>query len=111
MRDRWVHRNMSLRLAASLVDSGEWALEHAHLMHSKTLLMHGSDDTLTCPKASIEFAESASDVVCFKLWHGCRHDLHDDLQRERVLGYMTRWMKQQCVVTFKVNLPTAAQVA
>ncbi len=102
LRDRWVHRNMSLRLAANLVDSGEWALNNAHLLQSPTLVMHGSDDTLTCPKASLAFAEATNGMAAFKAWHGCRHDLHDDLQRERVFDAMTRWMKQRCIVSFKL---------
>lgn len=111
LRDRWVHRNMSLRLATNLVDSGKWALENAFLLQSQTLLMHGSEDTLTCPKASLAFAESSNGMATFKAWQGCRHDLHDDLQRERFFDYMTRWMKQQCIITFKVTRASIAEVA
>ncbi len=111
LRDRWVHRNMSLRLAANLVDSGAWALKNAYLLKPRTLLMHGSDDKLTCPKASSEFAQSAEGNVTFKAWHGCRHELHDDLQREPVFDYMTHWMKQQCIVGFKIMRSAIASVA
>ena len=108
LRDKWVHRNMSLRLAASLVDSGLWALENAYLLQSRTLLMHGSDDTLTSPLATQAFADASNGMATFKMWHGSRHDLHDELQRERVFEYMTRWMKQQCVTTFKIVRPVLA---
>ena len=111
LRDKWVHRNMSLRLAANLVDSGLWALGNAHLLECKALLMHGSDDTLTSPLATQSFAESSSGVATFKMWHGCRHDLHDELQRERVFEYLTRWMKQQCVTAFKITRPVLATAA
>lgn len=108
LRDKWVHRTMSLRLAANLVDSGLWALENANLLQSRTLLMHGSDDTLTSPLATQAFADSANGMATFKMWHGSRHDLHDELQRERVFEYMTRWMKLQCVTTFKIVRPVLA---
>ena len=108
LRDKWVHRNMSLRLAANLVDSGLWALENAHLLQSNTLLMHGSDDTLTSPLATQAFAEASNGMATFKMWHGSRHDLHDELQRERVFEYMIRWMKLQCVTTFKIVRPVLA---
>ena len=111
LRDRWVHRNMSLRLAINLVDSGLWALENSPLLQSRTLLMHGSEDTLTCPKASQLFAEKSNGMAMFRLWNGCRHDLHDELQRERVFDFMTRWMKQQCVTSFKLTRPVLADVA
>jgi alpha-beta hydrolase superfamily lysophospholipase len=102
---------MSLRLAANLVDSGLWAIENSHLLDSKALLMHGSEDTLTCVKATKEFSEASNGFSTFKLWNGCRHDLHDDLQRERVFDYMTRWMKQQCITSFKIMRPTAVEAA
>ena len=108
LRDKWVHRNMSLRLAANLVDSGLWALENASLLQSRTLLMHGSDDTLTSPIATQAFADASNGMATFKMWHGSRHDLHDELQRERVFEYMTRWMKLQCVTTFKIVRPVLA---
>ncbi len=111
LRDRWVHRTMSLRLAANLVDSGQWALDNASLLQLPTLLMHGSDDTLTSPKASQTFAEASNGKATFKLWAGCRHDLHDELQRERVFDYMTRWMKQRCITTFKIARPLVVEAA
>jgi acylglycerol lipase len=105
LMDRWVHRNMSLRLATSLIDSGLWALEHADQLRTRMLVMHGLDDTLTCPMASKSFAESSNGMALFKGWSGCRHDLHDELQRERVFDYMTHWMKQQCITSFKFKRP------
>ena len=108
LRDKWVHRNMSLRLAANLVDCGLWALENANLLQSRTLLMHGSDDTLTSPLATQAFADASNGMATFKMWHGSRHDLHDELQRERVFEYMTRWMKLQCVTSFKIARPALA---
>jgi len=102
---------MSLRLAANLIDSGAWALANAHLLQARTLLMHGSDDKLTCPEATLEFANASNGVATFKAWHGCRHDLHDDLQRERVFEHMTHWMKQQCIVSYKISRTASASVA
>ena len=111
LRDPWVHRNMSLRLAINLVDSGLWALDNASLLQFRTLLMHGSEDTLTCSKASQSFAEASGGMAMFRLWKGCRHVLHDELQREHVFDYMTRWMKQQCVTSVKISRPVFAEVA
>jgi alpha-beta hydrolase superfamily lysophospholipase len=102
LRDPWVHRSMSLRLAASLIDSGLWAIEHASQLRIPTLLMHGSDDTLTCPNGTREFAERAGQVVTHLSWHGCRHDLHDEPQRERVFATLTHWLKTQCVRSMTV---------
>jgi acylglycerol lipase len=97
LRDPWVHRSMSLRLAASLIDSGLWAIEHASELRVPTLLMHGSEDTLTCPRGTREFAERAGEIATHRSWHGCRHDLHDEPQRERVFTTMAHWLKEKCV--------------
>ena len=111
LMDRWVHRAMSLRLAANLIDSGLWALEHAGQLQKRTLIMHGLEDTLTCPRASRSFAESSNGMATFKGWSGCRHDLHDELQRERVFDFLTHWMKQQCVTCFKIKRPASSLAA
>jgi alpha-beta hydrolase superfamily lysophospholipase len=116
LMDRWVHRNMSLRLAAGLIDTGLWALDHADQLATKMLVMHGLDDTLTCPKSSAEFCERSNGFATFRGWSGCRHDLHDELQRERVFDYLTHWMKQQCIVSFKIaraptSTPTVTRAA
>ncbi|MFN7890490.1 MAG: lysophospholipase [Pirellula sp.] len=104
LRDPFVHRAISLRLATELIDSGKWALEHAQELETPTLITHGADDTLTSPEASQEFARVASKFTKLKLWAGCRHDVHDDLQRERFFAYLSDWMKRQCVVSFRVPI-------
>ncbi|MFO0012840.1 MAG: lysophospholipase [Planctomycetota bacterium] len=99
LRDPWVHRSMSLRLAASLIDSGLWAIEHASELRIPALLMHGSEDTLTCPVGTRDFAERAGKIATHRSWPGCRHDLHEEPQRERVFATMAQWFKEQCVRT------------
>ncbi|MCU0707014.1 MAG: lysophospholipase [Pirellula sp.] len=97
LRDPWVHRSMSLRLAAGLIDSGLWAIEHAAELSLPTLVMNGTEDALTCPEGTKEFAERAGNLVTHRSWHGCRHDLHDEPQRERVFAYMIHWLKHRCL--------------
>jgi len=103
-QDPWVHRKMSLLLGQSLLDSGEWALENAHLLNKPTLLMHGCDDTLTSPAATEQMAVASSDVSTLKLWPECKHDLHFELQRETIITYLVSWMQKQIKPT-----PTASQ--
>jgi len=105
LRDPWVHRSMSLRLAASLIDSGLWAIEHADRLRVPMLLMHGSDDTLTCPRGTQEFAERAGGIATHRGWQGCRHDLHDEPQREQVFAFLTHWLKERCITVARVPSP------
>ncbi len=94
-RDPYVHRKMSLRLGNALIESGQWALEHADQIGKPCLLMHGSDDTLTCPIATEEMAKQMGPNGAIKLWPNTRHDLHFELQRESVFTYLISWMKEQ----------------
>jgi alpha-beta hydrolase superfamily lysophospholipase len=110
LRDPWVHRSMSLRLAAELIDSGEWALDNAGMLCVPTLLMHGTEDTLTSPDATAEFARRAGSMAVFQEWSGCRHDLHDEPQREQVFEYMVRWLKGCCVATYKLSMPEGRSI-
>ncbi len=97
LRDPWVHRCMSLRLALGLIDQGEWAIAHASQLTIPTMLMHGSDDTLTCLSGARAFVERSNGQAQLRVWPECRHDLHDEPQRERVFAYMHRWIKDLSV--------------
>lgn len=96
-RDRYVHRTMSLRLATNLIDSGNWAMENAHLLATPTLVMHGTDDALTSCDASEEFSRRAGPAAEFVAWEGCRHDLHDEPQREAFFSSVAYWAKNRCL--------------
>jgi len=96
-RDRYVHRTMSLRLATNLIDSGNWAMENAHLLATPTLVMHGTDDALTSCEASEEFSMRAGPAAEFVAWEGCRHDLHDEPQREAFFSSVAYWAKNRCM--------------
>jgi len=93
-RDPFVHRKVSLRLGNALIESGEWAIEHAGKLAKPCLLMHGADDTLTCHRATKEMAHRAGEQTSLKLWQNCRHDLHFEIQRESVVTYLLSWLKQ-----------------
>jgi len=110
-QDRLVHRKMSLLLGQTLVDSGEWALQNADRLHKPTLLMHGSDDTLTSPFATEQMANASSDYSTLKLWPGCRHDLHFELQREAVIVYLLNWIQQQIGQQARVSRAQSYQAA
>ena len=90
--DRFVHRQISLRLALSLVDSGLWAISHAEQLAIPTLLVHGAEDTLTCPRASRSFAEANPEFVELRIWQGLRHDLHFEPEWQLVMDDVRRWL-------------------
>ncbi len=94
-KDPLVHDRVSARLGTTMLEAGVWALEHAGEFSLPLLLMHGSDDHLTSPQASKEFAEKAPDCT-FKLWDGFYHELHNEPEQDQVLSYIIDWLDAHC---------------
>ena len=94
--DRLFHRRLSLRLGAALLDSGAWLLDNASRLNTPTLLSHGTVDYLTCPKASVEFAERAGADCQIALWQGQLHDPLRGTKKEQVIAAFVDFEKQHC---------------
>jgi len=90
--DPLVHNQISVGLFHICHNNGINALEDASLLSTPTLLMHGTEDGITSPKASEEFAKKAGDIVHLKLWDGYRHETHNELNYESVLDYQYQWL-------------------
>ncbi len=93
--DRLMHRRVSLRLGADLIDSGIWILEHAEQVRLPSLVLHGSEDRITSPQASQDFAQSATAAgapVQLLTYFGMLHDLHRDQGKERVIRDIGNWV-------------------
>ena len=91
-QDQLFHRQLSLRLGAALIDSGQWALEHAAQLRTPVLLMHGEQDKITSSAASTEFARCCEKICELKLLPDLLHDIHRDLGSQKVLACMCDWM-------------------
>ena len=90
--DALVQRGITLRLARVLVDSGRSALQNAHRVPTPTLVTHGTDDRITCHRATIEFGERSRGKAMTKIWPGGRHDLHHDIVREDYFETILAWI-------------------
>ncbi|MEH0156629.1 lysophospholipase [Limibacter armeniacum] len=84
--DPLVHGKISSMLFSGVNDAGQWALLNANLLKHPLLLMHGNADNITSHKASEEFIRNApSDLVTYKSWNGMRHELHNEMVKDKVL--------------------------
>lgn len=92
--DPLVHEKITARLFLSTYESGLWAMQHAAEFPLPLLLMHGSDDPITSPKASQAFAEKAGDKVTFKSWPGLFHEIHNEAAQADVFKTMLTWLDQ-----------------
>ncbi len=72
---------------------GEYALKNADRIKLPFLLMHGSDDDVTSPRASEEFAAGSGDQTLFKLWEGLYHELHWEFEYKEIGKFVIDWME------------------
>lgn len=93
--DPLVHRRISAALGLSMLESGEWTLEHADQLQLPVLLMHGTGDQITSAAASQLFAERAGQHCTLELWPNLYHDLHHELERDQVLQRVIDWLRAQ----------------
>jgi alpha-beta hydrolase superfamily lysophospholipase len=90
-QDPLVHSHISLRLLATMIKKGQWALRNADKLSIPLLLMHGSADRVTDPRASQEFSKKAD--CDFKLWPALYHEMHNEPEKYKVLEYMVSWLQ------------------
>jgi alpha-beta hydrolase superfamily lysophospholipase len=94
--DPLVHNKISVRLALSMLEAGEWALAHASEFPVPLLLVHGTADILTSAEGSREFAARVPAGRCtLKLWDGFYHETHNEPEKAEVLGFMVDWLRQR----------------
>jgi alpha-beta hydrolase superfamily lysophospholipase len=92
--DPLVHDNISARLGMSLIESGEWAIAHAHELKVPLLVMHGTDDQLTSAAGSEAFARNAGKMVKYLPFQGMYHEIHNEPDKASVFKAMIEWCDQ-----------------
>ncbi len=95
--DQLFHSQLSLRLGAALLDSGAWALERASQLEHPVLLTHGTQDYMTCPDASEQFAQLAGAICQLRILPDRLHDPFRDSERDEIIGQFIDFMSRQVV--------------
>jgi acylglycerol lipase len=93
--DPLVHDMVSGRLFFGFMDAGSRLLAKAAEFPLPLLLMHGSADRLTSPKASQEFAQKMGEKCTLKIWDGFYHEIHNEPEKEEVLSEIISWLNHQ----------------
>jgi Lysophospholipase len=91
--DPLVHDLVSPNFSITVMKAGLWALENARILKIPTLILHGTDDELTDHKSSIAFAKNA-ELAELALFDKGFHELHNDLERDKVLQIITDWIEE-----------------
>ncbi len=93
-RDGLVHDRVSPAYSIEIMKRGEWAIKNAENLEVPSLLMHGSADRLTDFRASEEFAQNAGERVEFFGVEGGFHELHHDIDKNKVLDKAVKWIEK-----------------
>ncbi|MDX9928658.1 MAG: alpha/beta hydrolase [Bacteroidales bacterium] len=92
--DPLVHDRISVALFNETVGAAAYSLANASRLTVPLLLMHGGGDMITSPEGSRQFAGSAPGTD-LRIWDGGFHELHNDIVKEEVFGYLAGWLSQQ----------------
>jgi alpha-beta hydrolase superfamily lysophospholipase len=89
------HNKISFRLFHEIYHGGYHALRNVYKINYPFLLMHGSEDKITSPKASENYVMNTTSRTHLKLWEGQYHELHNELIYKEVFEYIMDWLKKQ----------------
>jgi alpha-beta hydrolase superfamily lysophospholipase len=95
INDPMVHQRVSALLGLSMLQAGQWAVDHAGELKTPLLLMHGTLDRITSHEASQEFASRSNSQCTWVSWPGLYHDMHCEPEKEQVLARVAQFIDQQ----------------
>jgi alpha-beta hydrolase superfamily lysophospholipase len=89
--DPLFQEGMSARLAIETLRAIEWVSSQTGFP-LPLLLMQGTDDHHVDPKKTIKFGQGLGGDVTVKVWEAGRHELHNDLEKEKVADFVLTWL-------------------
>lgn len=92
VHDPLVHQRVSAVLGLSMLEAGQWAVDHASDLKTPLLLMHGTEDRITSHAASKEFASRSNECCRWVEWPGLYHDMHCEPERQEVFQEISRFI-------------------
>lgn len=94
--DPLVHNRISVRTGYEMIGGAKFLDEFTGTMPCPTLLMHGSNDPITSPEGTSDFAKRTKGDVTWKRWPGLKHEIHNEPQQGEVLAFLVEWMERVC---------------
>lgn len=93
--DPLVHNKISARMGLSLIEMGEYAIQHASDLDIPFYIIHGDADGLTDVDGSRAFAANSGENVKLNVLPGFYHEVHNDPGKEEILDNIIAWCDQQ----------------
>jgi alpha-beta hydrolase superfamily lysophospholipase len=94
-RDPLNHDRISLKMFHEIYQAGYHALRNLNKINCPFLIMHGTTDTITSPKASEDYVLNTSNRTNLKLWNNQYHELHNEFIKEEVHSFIISWLDEQ----------------
>ena len=92
-KDPYVSKNITLKLAAALMQNQEKIMGMAAHIAIPALILHAGDDHICAKEGSAEFFHRLkSDDKDFKIYDGFYHELFNEYGKEEVFRDMEEWM-------------------
>lgn len=92
--DPLVHDRISPNYSFPVIDAGIWAIENAAKLETPVLCIHGSEDQITDFRATKEFTEKTT-YAEYILFDQGYHELHNDLEKEKLVKTLISWMQEK----------------
>ncbi len=93
-RDPLNHDRISLKMFHEIYQAGYHALRNVYKINSPFLIMHGTSDTITSPKASEDYVLNTSKRTSLKLWQNQYHELHNEFIKIEVFNHIISWFEE-----------------
>lgn len=92
INDPLVHGKISSAAGMDLLEASEFLNTYTGTMPVPTLMMHGSEDSITAQPASEAFAKRVSGDVTYRKWQGLYHEIHNEPEKELVFAELLTWL-------------------
>lgn len=92
LNDPLGHGQITAKFFFSMLRAGRWAIDNAAKLSVPTLIMHATEDRVTSPAASRQFAEQAGSICEWTGWDGFQHELLNEIRREEVFEVIRDWL-------------------
>jgi len=88
--DILVHDKISPMFSFPIMQAGEWAINNAHKLKTRTLLLHGTGDLIIDYKGTKAFHENAT-TTTLQLFKDGYHELHKVVCKKEMLKVVQDW--------------------
>jgi alpha-beta hydrolase superfamily lysophospholipase len=92
--DPLVHNLIRPKLFIEIEQWGLKASTSIYKINVPLLVMHGTDDHITSYRQTKNFVLNAGSLTTFKEWPLAYHELHNELEEEKIFNYVSDWINK-----------------